>query len=302
MHFWHLPPQNLDTILGQPDVVHSFNFYCPTGLKQAHLIYTLHDLNFLEEPNWNTEVNRTICFEGVYKASLYADRILANSKYTRSHFLRTFPHYPAERVRVIYPASRFAQSEQNLNRPGELASMVQTGQFWLCVGTLEPRKNHLGLLRAYAAHKARYGKALPLVHAGGVGWLMDDFKEQISKLKLQDDVILLGYIDDQTLQCLYQHCFAFLYPSFFEGFGMPVLEAMSQGAAVIASNTTSIPEIVAGAGILVNPVNTQQIAQAMDELVEDPTRQAALRLAAPQQAARFSWQQAAQETLKSYQF
>jgi len=297
--FWHTPPFDLDTALGNPDIVHSNNFFCPSGLRRAHLVYTLYDLSFIEHPEWSTEANRTLCFDGVNHASLYADTILAISEYSRAHFLRTFPHYPAENVSVIYPASRYKRSA-DLQRPKKLPRQVSEGKFWLCVGTLEPRKNHLGLLRAYARHKARFGKALPLVHAGGPGWLMNDFKDQIRRLNLQNDVILLGYVNDIALQWLYQNCFAFIYPSLFEGFGMPVLEAMSLGAAVITSNTTSIPEIVGDAGILVDPVIDEHLASAMDELAGDENQLIALRLAAAQRATLFSWERAAQQTLDLY--
>lgn len=297
--FWHSSHQDLDAVLGNPDIVHSNNFFCPTELRHARLIYTLYDLSFIDHPGWTTSANRIVCFDGVYNASLYADTILAISEYSRSHFLRTFPHYPPERVHVVYPASRFTRTPE-LRRHKILPGSVKAGGFWLCVGTLEPRKNHLGLLRAYARHKAKFGKALPLVHAGGSGWLMNDFKDQVRKLNLQNDVILLGYVDDTTLQWLYQNCFAFVYPSFFEGFGLPVLEAMSLGAAIITSDTTSIPEIVGDAGILVDPSQDEQIAQAMDEFAGDMNRLVALRLASVQQAAHFNWSLAAERTLEIY--
>jgi len=297
--FWRNPPSDLDTALGNPDIVHSNNFFCPSGLQHAHLVFTLYDLSFIEHPEWSTEANRVLCFDGVYRASLYADTILAISEYSRAHFLRTFPNYPSENVHVVYPASRYSH-QIDLERPGRFSHQIEEGKFWLCVGTLEPRKNHLGLLRAYARHKARFGKVLPLVHAGGPGWLMDDFKEQVRKMNLQDDVILLGYVSDQALQWLYQNCFAFVYPSFFEGFGLPVLEAMSLGAAVITSNTTSIPEIAGDAGILVDPILDEQITSAMNELTENEDRRTALKLAALRRAELFSWEQAAQQTLSLY--
>lgn len=297
--FWSSPPSNLDEHLGKPDLVHANNFYCPTHLQNTHLIYTLYDLGFIEHPEWTTTANHSVCFEGAYNASLYADGILTISEYSRNHFLRAFPYYPAEKIRVIYPASRYIRREP-IKKPPTLPASVKLGQFWLCVGTLEPRKNHLGLLRAYAKHKARVGKALPLIYAGGTGWLMDDFKDQIRRLNLQDDIILLGYVDNKSLQWLYQNCFAFVYPSFFEGFGLPVLEAMSQGAAVIAFNTTSIPEIVGDAGILIDSAMDEQIAEVMDELAGDEHRLISLRLAATQQAALFSWEHAAKETLELY--
>lgn len=297
--FWHTPPADIDSALGNPDIVHSNNFFCPTGLKRSRLIYTLYDLSFVKHPEWSTEANRTLCFDGVYHASLYADMILAISEYSRIHFLDTFPHYSPQNVHVVYPASRYTYSA-NLKRPRKIAKRVIEGKFWLCVGTLEPRKNHLGLLRAYARHKARFGKALPLVHAGGPGWLMNDFRDHVAKLSLQEDVILLGYVDDTALQWLYQNCFAFVYPSHFEGFGLPALEAMSLGAAVIASNTTSIPEIVGEAGVLVNPTEDEQIANAMDALARDENYLIELRSAALQRAAHFSWKESALKTINLY--
>jgi glycosyltransferase involved in cell wall biosynthesis len=297
--FWYSPPPDLDAALGNPDIVHSNNFFCPTGLERARLIYTLYDLSFIEHPEWTTEMNRTLCFDGVYHASLYAHTILAISEFSRAHFLHTFPHYPAENIHVIYPASRYTYTA-DLQRPRRLPGQLRAGGFWLCVGTLEPRKNHLGLLRAYARHKARFGSVMPLVHAGGPGWLMNDFKDQIRKLNLQNDIFLLGYVDDEMLKWLYQNCFAFVYPSFFEGFGLPVLEAMSLGAAVITSQTTSIPEIVGEAGILVDPAQEHQIADAMDELADDNKKLIALRHASAQQAACFDWKQSAKKALELY--
>lgn len=297
-NFWRAPQANLDQALGSADLVHANNFYCPAELRQSRLIYTLYDLSFLEHPEWTTTANHSVCFEGMHRASLYADGILAISHYSRAHFLRTFPYYPAEKIRVVHLASRYTRDE-HLSKPARLPASVAARGFWLCVGTLEPRKNHLGLLRAYAKHKAKVGKTFPLVHAGGPGWLMEDFKEHIRKLGLQDDVTLLGYVDDNALQWLYQNCLAFLYPSFFEGFGLPVLEAMSLGAAVITSNTTSLPEVAGDAALLVDPTDEDALAQAMDRLEDDALRLECGKKALAQ-AARFSWRKSAAETLQFY--
>ena len=97
--FWRQPPADLDAVLGAPDLIHSNNFFCPTGLRQARLVYTLHDLNFLEHPGWSDETNRIGCFGGVFNAALQADFVVAVSEFSRQHFLSTFPHYPADRDR-----------------------------------------------------------------------------------------------------------------------------------------------------------------------------------------------------------
>jgi glycosyltransferase involved in cell wall biosynthesis len=170
----------------------------------------------------------------------------------------------------------------------------------LSVGVLEPRKNHKGLLAAYACLKKTVGKLFPLVLAGSKGWLMDDFKKQVESLGLQQDIILPGYVDDETLQWLYRNCFAFLYPSYFEGFGLPVVEAMSLGAPVIASNTTSLPEIVGQAGILIDPTRMEELCQAIKQLSSDPELRNSLKEKAIARASQFSWHSAASLTLESY--
>ena len=296
--FWNNSPNSLEKRLGDPDIIHSNNFFCPTGLRKARLVYTLHDLSFLVHPEWTTEENRIACFEGVFNASLFADFIIAVSDYSRNHFLETFPHYPADRIRTIYEASRFKLSTE-VQKPGRL-SFLEPDRFWLSVGVLEPRKNHKGLTGAYALLKRDGGKTFPLVLAGGKGWLMDDLKKGVESLGLQQDIILPGYVDDKTLQWLYQNCFAFVYPSYFEGFGLPVIEAMSLGAAVIVSNVTSLPEIVGEAGMLIDPESQEAICQAMQRLISEPGFREALKERALARASLFSWHSAASLTLECY--
>jgi glycosyltransferase involved in cell wall biosynthesis len=296
--FWRHPPGDLERHLGDPDVIHSNNFFCPRPAKKARLVYTLYDLSFLVHPEWTTEANRIGCFNGVFEASIHADHIIAISQFTRNHFLRVFPHYPAERITVIYPASRYTRT-YDLLRPRRLPPLVPQ-RYWLSVGVLEPRKNHLGLLRAYALLRKEREDNLPLVLAGGRGWLMDDIPKILADLGLRQDVIVLGYVDDGTLQWLYQNCFAFAYPSFFEGFGLPVLEAMTLGAPVIASQTTSIPEIVGEAGILIDPRSEESLARAMRALSDSESMRQSLKEKSTREAGRFSWKKSAEEVLECY--
>ncbi len=297
--FWTAPPNDLEARLDKPDIVHSNNFFCPRGLKTARLVYTLYDLSFLEHPEWHTEENRCGCFSGVFNASLYADLIISISESSRRHFLDVFPHFPPERIVVVHLASRFSP-DPGLPRPASLTS-IEPERFWLSVGTIEPRKNHLRLLEAYAELKKMGKAAFPLVLAGGAGWLMRDFRAAMQRMKLEDDVIMPGYLDNSALQWLYQNCYALVYPSLFEGFGLPVLEAMSLGAPVISSNTTSIPEIVGDAGILVNPLNVEEISGAMLKLHEDGSLRRSLGERGIQRARLFSWETAARKVLECYE-
>ena len=153
------------------------------------------------------------------------------------------------------------------------------------MGTIEPRKNHRRLLEAYRL----IDSSLPLVLAGGKGWLMDEF--------LADDVLLTGYVTDAELEWLYRNCYAFLYPSLFEGFGMPVLEALTLGAPVICSNTTSLPEVAGDAALLVDPLDPRAIAAAMQEL---PAVRESLIQKGRAQARRFSWEESANQLKALY--
>jgi glycosyltransferase involved in cell wall biosynthesis len=309
--------RDFEARIGSPDLVHSNNFFCPRGLARARLVYTLHDLSFLVDPSWSTEPNRVGCLDGVFRAATSADWIVANSDYTRRHFLEVFPHYPAERTAVVYPASRYGahfeapsgapsgpdraappRPEQSYAGPDgpapprpERFGQLKPESFWLSVGSLEPRKNQRRLVEAYL----RGGSRLPLILAGGPGWLMEDFAR-----RPPPGVVLAGYVSDAELEWLYCNCFGFLYPSLFEGFGMPVLEALSLGAPVICSNTTSLPEVAGDAALLVDPLDVEALAAAMLQLEEKPVRER-LRTLGARQAQRFSWEASARKLLAIYE-
>jgi alpha-1,3-rhamnosyl/mannosyltransferase len=210
-----------------------------------------------------------------------------------------FPHFPKDRVQVIYPCSRFADSNFKGKRPTALANIF-AGSYWLSVGTIEPRKNQRRIAEAYARYLALGGRPMPLVFAGGSGWLMEDFEKELNELGITPHVVLTGYVSDEELVWLYRNCYANLYPSLFEGFGLPVLEGMQFGAATLASRTTSIPEVAGDAAILLAPENTEAWAQAMLRLAENSSEKENLSDAAREQAGRFGWKASAASLLELY--
>jgi glycosyltransferase involved in cell wall biosynthesis len=291
---------DLEATLKHPDVVHSNNFWCPLQLRESRLVYTFYDLGFVANPDWTTEANRAGCFQGVFRASLNADLIVAISDASRRHYLKVFPHFPEERIQVIYPASRFATARLKPTPPAALDPAL-SGRFWLAVGTIEPRKNQLRLAQAYAQYRERVASPMPLVLAGGAGWLMEDFALKLAEVGVAEHVIMTGYISDDELAWLYGNCHVNLYPSLFEGFGMPVLEAMTFGAATIAADTSSIPEAAGDAAVLIDPLDTAAWTEAMVSLSAQPERRAALGAAALRHARRFSWEASARDLLQAYQ-
>jgi glycosyltransferase involved in cell wall biosynthesis len=298
LEFWRRPPADLEARLGAPDVVHANNYFCPRGLAHARTVYTLYDLVPLDHPEYLTEANRLVCFDGLFEASLRADLLLSISAHSRARFLAHFPHVPADRVRVVHPSSRFEDGRPP--RADAAPAGLEPGGFFLCVGTLEPRKNLRRLLAAFAQVSASGDTTLPLVLAGGRGWLEEGLEEHVGSLGLPDRVRVLGYVDDETLRWLYASCFAFAYPSLVEGFGLPVLEAMSLGAAVVTSDRSSLPEVAGDAALAVDPSETDALAAALRRLAREPGLRDTLRDRAVIRARRFSWTEAARQTLELY--
>lgn len=302
--FWRQPPADLEAVLGEPDLIHSHNFFCPKGLRRTRLVYTLYDLNFLENPDWTTEENRIGCFSGVFQAALYADMVIAISDFSRQHFLATFPHYPADRTATVHLASRFSAIHATI-RSARLEALTPR-MFWLAVGTIEPRKNYEGLIRAYATLKAQRSASpgtpplAPLVIAGKLGWMMPHFPALIAELGLTQDVVMLGYVSEDELCWLYRHCFAMVYPTFWEGFGLPVIEALSLGAPVISSRVSSIPEILDGVGLMVDPGDTDGLVRAMAELLDTPGLRDSLSHLGLERAQEFSWDSGARQVSELY--
>ncbi len=174
----------------------------------------------------------------------------------------------------------------------------------LGVGTLEPRKNHSGLIKAFHKAQSAAGKQqrpAMLALAGGPGWLYEETQQLIAKLKLEKKVRFLGRVNELELITLYSMADVFAFPSFFEGFGVPPLEAMACGAPVITSNTSSLPEVVGDAALLIDPHNTSELAQAMIRLLEDETLREEIRQKGYTRAQLFTWPKSASKMLSVYQ-
>ena len=296
--FW--TKEALEESLGKPDIIHANNFWCPTQLKSSRLIYTFYDMGFVVDSRWSTEANRLGCFDGVFRSAIEADWVVAISEASREHYLQIFPHFPKERIRVIYPCSRFTGTQSLVSSRPKALKGISAGRFWLNVGTIEPRKNQLCLAKAYARYLELNGEPMPLVFAGGKGWLMDDFRCYLEELNITSQVIFTDYVSDEELIWLYQNCYASLYPSLFEGFGLPVLEGMQFGAPTITSRSTSLPEVAGKAAILLPPEDHEAWTQTMLELATNQAERERLRLAGPAQAQRFSWKKSASSLVQLY--
>jgi glycosyltransferase involved in cell wall biosynthesis len=177
---------------------------------------------------------------------------------------------------------------------------VPAQPYILNVGTLEPRKNLAGLLQAFARAR-RKGLPHSLVVVGANGWGNSSVERLVDELGIREHVHVSGFVDDQTLPRLYAAADFFVYPSLYEGFGLPVLEAMACGAPVITSNVSSMPEVAGGAALLVDPRSTDELCDAMLRLAGDGQLRSLLRVKGKERAGQFSWERTAEQTWQIYQ-
>jgi len=288
----------IDRFVGKVDVYHSPTF-CLNALARGRSLFTIHDLNFLAYPRFAIRSGR---WHYAFKIKSYAeeaDAIIAVSRSTKAEILK-YLKVPEEKIQVIYegcsPAFRPLPRDESKRKIREKYNIP--GDFILYVGTLEPRKNLKGLIQAY--HRSRAREDFLLVLAGGKGWKYKHIFRLVSQLDLKDKVIFTGYVPDSDLPALYSSASLFVYPSFYEGFGLPPLEAMACGIPVIVSRTTSLPEVVGDAGVYVDPMEVEQISTAIDTVLADAQLRHTLQKRGLKRAKLFTWEKTARETLKLY--
>jgi glycosyltransferase involved in cell wall biosynthesis len=262
-------------------------------------VVTIHDLAFIRFPQTFRAYNRTYLDFATRLTARRAARILTVSEHTRREVIGLLG-VPPERV-VVTPNAARAHFRPPLP---EALDQLRTRhglpeQFLLYVGTLEPRKNLTTLLEAYVEVARQTNVALLI--GGGKGWLYTPIFERLAALGLRDRVRFVGYIEEEELPLWYAAATAFVFPSIYEGFGMPPLEAMACGTPVVTSNTSSLPEVVGDAGIMVDPYNAAALATALIDVVRDADLRAELRARGLRRAAHFTWSATAERTLRAYE-
>jgi len=283
------------------DLLHSTDFIPPLNSPYKSVI-TVHDLAFLHYPHFLT--TESAAYYGLIdRAVVRADHIIVPSEHTRQDLIGQMG-VATDKVSVIYEAANpgFGPLPVEETRRAVTAKFQIPQTYVLFVGTIEPRKNVAGLLHAFACLRDKYGLRddVGLVIAGGKGWLYDETIETVKTLGLERCTFFLGRVADEDLHCLYVGARCHIHPAYYEGFGLPPLEAMACGTPTIVSDVSSLPEVVGDAAILVNPRDTEEIAVAIHRLLTDDDLHAELREKGFQRARTFSWEKAAQRTLDIY--
>lgn len=291
-HRAHLPIP-VEAVTGPLRLFYSPDFTLPPTLPGTRTLLTVHDLSFLHHPDHFVPQLARYLSRVVPRSVARADRVLADSEATRTDLIAHLGA-PAEKVEVLYSGvnPRF-RPEPEPGEPERLQARYAIGgrPYILSVGTLQPRKNYVRLIRAFA----RLNTPFALLIAGGRGWLYDEI--YIEAEKHSDRVRIVGFIEETDLPALYRRAALFVFPSCYEGFGLPVLEAMACGVPVVCSNSSSLPEVAGHAALLVDPYDEDGLMEAMQRALEDEELRRRMIARGLEQAARFTWERAARQLL-----
>ena len=285
----------------RPDLLH-VQYTAPLACP-VPVVVSVHDVSFLEHPEYFTR-DRAWQLQWTVRRTVHrAAKILTGSEFSRSSILKVYGDLDEDKV-VVVPnaaASEFRPIAREVSAPVVRERFHLAAPFILSVGDLQPRKNQVGLIRAFA----RLVKAYPqlkqnLVLAGKETWFGEQVHKAARDSGVADRIQFCGFVSDDDLLQLYNACDLFVFPSFYEGFGLPALEAMACGRAVICSHTSALPEVVNGAAILFDPYAPDEIVRALADLLLDNELRLRMERLGLQRAAHFSWQKTAQRTLEVF--
>src|SRR5580698_1904995 len=284
----------------KPDLLH-VQYTAPIGCS-VPLVVSVHDVSYLEYPQYFTRFRAAQLRFTVKRTVEAAARVLTPSEFSRKAILR---HYQLDERKVVVVPNAVSSSFRPVDR--EVASKIVEEKFGirspfiLTVGDLQPRKNHLGLLHAFERMVTQHPH-LPhrLVFVGKETWYSKDLHKAVQRSSIAGRVDFTGFVEDPELLQFYGACDLFVFPSFYEGFGLPILEAMACGRAVACSSATAMPEVANAAGILFDPYSVPEMSRAMADVLLDDEMRARLERLGTHRAAGFTWERAAQRTLDVY--
>lgn len=294
---WHRlqVPLPVDWLTGPVDIYHSPDFVMPP-VRAAKSILTVHDLAFLLYPECADARLRAYLERTVPRSVQRADYVVADSENTRNDVICLLG-MPADRVTVV--PGGVDPSFKPVTDPARIAAFRQTigldetTPYILFVGVIEPRKNLVGLIEAFDLLKSRRQLPHKLVVVGRRGWLSDGTMQRADRSPYRNDIVFPGFIPEGELATLYSAAESFAFPSHYEGFGLPVLEAMACGTPVVASRASSLPEVVGDAGMQVDPDDTERLASALELLALNPEMRTDFSARGLERAATFTWEAAA---------
>ena len=291
------PPFDL-VALRKYDAFVYFNYVALPLTKKTPYALFVYDLSYIHYPQYTSPKNRQNLNKFLPGSVRRATHIVTISEYSKREIINHFK-LPEDKISIVSPAV-----DQKVFYPRKSAEIAKVKKnygvkkpYILSLCTLEPRKNLVGVLDAYEKLPEKIKQSYILVLAGGKGWLDDELEKKVGELSAKYEVIKTGYVPDEDLPALYSGASVFVFPSFYEGFGIPPLEAMACGTPVITSDNTSLPEVVGSAGIMIKAEDTAAITKAMERVLSDKKLAEGLRQKGLVQAAKFSWDKSAEDLM-----
>lgn len=291
----------IDKLLGGVDVFFAPHFFLAPLSSECRRVTTFHDLSFVSFPeffSWRKRIWHTVEMQPLWQAR-FSNQIIAVSDSTKHDLVEKYHIDPARITRIhsgIAPSMQIPH-RHDVERFIQIKHLPR--RYVLFMGTIEPRKNVSGIVRAFSLVKGQIGMGdMNLVLAGSRGWLDDAVVEEIKRSPHHNDIHMIGPVSDEDRPLLYAGAVIFIYPSFFEGFGFPPLEAMSCGTPVITSNNSSLPEVVGDAAVMVDPYSISDMARALSVLTTDKRLRTRMIERGLLRSAQSTWQKCAQMTLE----
>lgn len=280
-------------------------FFSPEGftphLTKVPAVITIHDLAYVHFPQ---QIDKTNLFYYKKYQPLFAKKarsILTVSEYTRQDIIEQY-HIPDEKISVVYNAANDAYVPLSWEEKQKVKKQYTSGrEYFLFVGALHPRKNIINMLKAFVRFKRRQQSGMKLVIVGRMAWMTGEIEEAKRRMPYREDVIWLGYQEVAELSKIVGAAYTLLYPSLFEGFGIPIIEAMACGVPSIVSNTSSMPEIAGSAALLCDPMDTKDIAEQMGRMYKDEALHQLLSANCKDEIHRFDWNRSAAEVWECLQ-
>lgn len=301
---WHRAkvPLPVEWFTGFVNLFHATDFVLPPHLPRTKTILTVHDLSFARVPEAASPSLGAYLERVVPQSARQADYVLADSLATKQDLMELY-QVADEKIEVLYGGV-----DQHFTRVSDAFGLmtmrskygIGSRPYILAVGTVQPRKNYARLIQSLAVLRSK-GYDLDLVIAGGKGWLDNPIYEMIHTEGLEAYVHMIGFADENDLPGLYSDAFCLAYPSLYEGFGFPILEAMACGTPVVTANVSSMPEAAGNAALLIDPYELDTMVNAFQRLYDDTTLRTRMIELGHEQAQRFTWERSARHLLRVYE-